>query len=272
MLIIVVVFADPPPKKKPPKITPKPPKAAKFKGPKPFGPRKDDAERKKERMMEKMDKKGKPARPPPPPGFDKGKGKGKGADRNGKPFRSPKGKGKGKGRDRRMPDKGKGPRGWRKPPKLPIERFGPCQACYATVSYLDHDLKNWSNETREALDYDSYCPSAVEHYSLVTAPQGRGMPIMQGPGLPDLKHKLQDGEEFGLVDDEVSKRFVRDFTKICRKTFMELGPKIFHVFTPPPGAMEDEKVMNKWKATNKRAVCDKYCRKPKAAPARKTEL
>jgi len=281
LLVLAVVLADPPPKKKPEKLKPNAPKG-KGPGPKPFKPKKDASEQKKERLMEKMNKKQKPGKlkkpkiPKMPPGLDKGKGKGglfgKGKDKNGKPFRPPmppKGKGKGdKGKGR---DKGN-PRGWRKPPKLPMERFGPCQACYATVSWLDNDLSNWDLEAKEALDFDTYCPGAVDNYSLVSSPKGKGMPIIQGPGLPDLTDKLKEGEEFGEVPADIRERFEKDFTKICRKTFLELDQKIFQVFTPPKGAAEDEKVMSKWRATNKRAICDKYCRKPKPPPMRKTEL
>merc|ERR1719397_391452 len=106
--------------------------------------------------MDQMEKKGR---------GPKGKGpKGKGErpdwakkDKNGKPRRPPPSKGKGF-------DKGS-PRGWRKPPKLPTDRFGPCQACYAVVSNMELSLPSWSEEQREAMNYDEYCPSAVQNYS-----------------------------------------------------------------------------------------------------------
>ena len=53
LLILVVVLADPPPRKKPEKLKPKAPKGP---GPKPFKPKKDAGEQKKERLMEKMNK------------------------------------------------------------------------------------------------------------------------------------------------------------------------------------------------------------------------
>lgn len=290
-----MIIADPPPRKKPAKLKPRPPKFGK-KGPKSFIPSKDEMERKTKRMMEKLNKKGTPPKvargkppggkwPPAPPtgkgapGFDKRKGakgkvdQGKGAprfDKKGKPFG---GFGKNKGKPARQKNKNKAPRGWNKPPKLPVERFGPCQACYAVVSNLGLQLKTWSDEAKEALEFDTYCPSVVMNYSLVTSPHGRGMPIIQGPGLPDLSEKLKDGEIMGEIPAEINERFIRDFVKICRKTFMEFRQKIFQVFTPSEEALKNEKIMGKWKGENKRRICDKYCRKPKAPPPRqKAEL
>jgi len=260
ILLVFVVLADPPPRKEREKLKPKPPTWGNMKkGPKAFQPGKDDVERKKERLMNKMEGKGKW----PPKGGPKGKGgelppwakkKGKGA----KPRRpSPPNKGKGKGFDRP-------PRGWNKPPKLPADRFGPCQACYAVVSNMELSLPSWSEEEREALDHEGYCPNAVQNYTLVSSPKGRGMPIIQGPGLPDVREKLKEGEELGEVSDDLTHRFLKDFQKICTKTFLEFKQKIFQIFTPKPGTnVDDAKEMAKWKSGIKRSICNKYCKKPK---------
>jgi len=264
ILLVFVVLADPPPRKEREKLKPKPPSWGKLKkGPKAFKPGKDDLERKKERLMDQMEKKGKGG---PKGKGPKGKGgelppwakrKGKGA-KGAKPRRPPPLKGKGKGFDKGSP------RGWNKPPKLPADRFGPCQACYAVVSNMELSLPSWSEEEREALNYDEYCPNAVQNYTLVSSPKGRGMPIIQGPGLPDVREKLKEGEEMGEVSDDLTQRFLKDFKKICTKTFLEFKEKIFQVFTPKEGInVDDAKEMARWKSGIKRSICNKYCKKPK---------
>jgi len=268
ILLAFIVLADPPPRPEPEKLKPRPPKWKDMKkGPKAFKPGKDDLERKKERLMDQMDRKGK---------GPKGKGpKGKGGEL---PKWAKKDK---KGRPRPPPNKGKGgkgydkgsPRGWRKPPKLPTDRFGPCQACYAVVSNMELSLPSWSEEEKQALNYDEYCPGAVQNYTLVASPKGRGMPIIQGPGMPDVSEKLKEGEALGEVSDELIQRFLKDFVKICTKTFLEFKEKIFQVFTPKEGMnLDDPKEMSKWASGVKRSVCNKYCRKPNPPPRHKAKL
>merc|ERR1719150_1428870 len=258
VLLIIAVLADPP-KKKPENLKPTPPKLHK-KGPKAWKPAAGEVP-KKERLMEGKGKKPRPPKKPKsPPKPTKGKGdKGKGGD-----WKSWQDRAKGKGKGDKGKGKGKG-NDWRKPPRLPKDRFGPCQACYSVVSYLDVSMKTIA-ETVENPEkpefFQDFCREGQSNYTLVGSPRGRGMPIIQGPGLPDIADKLKEGEEFGEIEQPVKDRFERDFNKICAKTFLELKDKIVSVFTPAPEAEASEKEMGKWKAQNKRRICDKYCRKP----------
>merc|ERR1719436_1821238 len=92
-----------------------------------------------------------------------------------------------------MPGKG-GPRRGKKGRggKLPeYDRFGPCQACYAVVGSLDEYWLPLDEPAKLEYNLEDHCATKNAEYEIVQPPRG-GSPLVQGPGLPNLKERMGD--------------------------------------------------------------------------------
>jgi len=141
------------------------------------------------------------------------------------------------------------------------DAFGPCQACYAVVASFDEVVQ--AEEDLTNYDMDAHCKEKHSDYSVVMPPRGHH-PMVQGPGLPDLKEKLKDlAEELKPAGEKHSMRFVGDFTRVCQtqaQTFNEKFLKMFEV----PDKLEDEQAIQRWRGGVRRKMCAKYCNRRKA--------